>query len=110
MRGISLTADCAAVILLSLVPLLIPVVSLIIPMVFHMLINRRIAHLKFTRPNDRVDDQSLGRSPVLFPGSCVVSRDTFEAWRSRDRSCDLVTCLFPGSCVLEIGLVFTTWL
>jgi hypothetical protein len=107
-HGISPTADCATVILPSLVTLLIPIVSLIIPTVFHVLINGCVACLKFTQPSDHIDDQSLSRSPVLFPGSHVVSHNAFEAWRSCDGSCDLVTCPFPGSHVLEIGLVFTT--
>jgi hypothetical protein len=64
-----------------LVTLLIPAVLLIVPTVFHVLINGHVVCLKFTRPSDCVDDQFLGRSPVLFPGSHVVSRDTFEAWR-----------------------------
>jgi hypothetical protein len=104
--GISLTADCAAVILLSLVTLLILAVPLIVPTVFHMLINGCIMRLKFTQSSDCVDDQSLGRSPVIFSGSCVVSHDVFEAGRSRDRSCDMVTCLFPGSRVVEVRPVF----
>jgi hypothetical protein len=66
--------------------------------------------IKIWMDHDSVDDQSLGRSPVIFPGSRVVSHDVFEAWRSHDGSCDLVTCLLPGSRVLEIGLVFMTWL
>jgi hypothetical protein len=87
-HGISLAADCTAVILLGLVTWLIPTVLLIIPMVLHMLINGCIVCLDFTRPRDHVDDQSLGRSSVLFLGSRVMSHDVLEAWKSRDGSCD----------------------
>jgi hypothetical protein len=61
----SITAvDCAEV---SLVTLLIMLSLLIIPMVFHMLINGCVALLKFTRPSDHIGDQSLDRSPNGFP-------------------------------------------
>jgi hypothetical protein len=58
-------ADCATV---SLVTLLIVLSLLIIPTVFHMLINGHITLLKFRQPSDRIDNQSLGRSPNGFPG------------------------------------------
>jgi hypothetical protein len=59
-------ADCAAV---SLVISLIALSLLILPMVFHMLINGHIAFPKFTRSHDHVGDQSLGRSPNSLPWS-----------------------------------------
>jgi len=77
---------------------------LIVPTVFHMLINRLGTCLKRVQSGDHgvtcdcVDDQPLGRSCDTFPGSCAhiscdpkvvkVSRD-----RTHDRSCDG----FPGS-------------
>jgi len=51
--------------------------SLIVPMVFHMPINRLGVCLKHVQSGDcgvtcdRVDDQSLGRSCDTFPGSCA---------------------------------------
>jgi hypothetical protein len=61
-------ANCAAA---SLVTLLIALPLLIIPMVFHVLINGHVTLLKFTRSGDHVGDQSLGRSPNGFPRSHV---------------------------------------
>jgi len=65
--------------------------SLIVPMVFHMLINRLGTHLKRVRSGDhvatcdRVDDQSLGRSCDTFPGSCAcISHDPKVVKMSRD--------------------------
>jgi hypothetical protein len=84
--GVLQTADCAAV---GLVTWLILVPSLIVPTTLHMVINGRVAYLWLTRSSDRVGDQSLGRSPDIFPGSCVdMSRDVFEAGWSRGGSCD----------------------
>ena len=53
-----------------------------------------------------LDDQFLGWSCVIFPGSrAIKSRDTLEMERSRDGSCDGSCDKFPRSRVLEI-----TWL
>jgi len=114
----------------SLVTLLILNQLLIVPMVFHMLINRRGARQKRVQSSDRVDNQSLGRSCVRFPRSravrscgmsCVKSCDRSRAKshdesraRSRDesraRSCDesharLRGGDFPGSCGQRFLLV-----
>jgi hypothetical protein len=87
-----LAAGCTAVDCLSLVTLLIALSLLTIPTVFHMLINGRIACLKFTQSSDCVGDQSLSRSPNSFPGSCATwSRDVRGTERSYDWSGDLVT-------------------
>ena len=83
----------------SLVTLLILNQPLIIPTVFHMLINRRDACIKRTQLGDCVDDQSLGRSCVRFPRSHAVrSRDCLRACMSCDESCAR-SCGgdFPGS-------------
>jgi hypothetical protein len=95
-REIPLTADCAAGILwtvdcaaVGLVTWLILVPLLIILTALHVLINRCIAYLWLTRSSDHVGDQSLGRSPDIFPGSRAdISRDVFEVGWSRDGSCD----------------------
>jgi len=77
--------------------------SLIIPMVFHMPINRLGMCLKHIQSGDcgvtcdRVDDQSLGRSCDTFPGShaCISHPKVVKMSRDQthDRSCDS----FPGS-------------
>jgi len=89
--------------------------SLIIPTVFHMLINGLGMHLKCMQSGDhgvtcdRVDDQSLGRSCDTFPGSrahipCDPKVVKVSHDQARDRSCDG----FPGSCGWRV--VFTMWL
>jgi hypothetical protein len=83
---------CAAVDCLSLVILLITLSLLTIPIVFHMLINGRIAYLKFIQSGDCIGDQSLSRSPNSFPGlHATWSRDVQGTERSHDWSGDLVT-------------------
>ena len=87
----------------------------ILPTVFQVLINGRVARPNRVWSCDVLDDQFLGWSCVLFPGSRVIkSRDMLRTGRSRDmlrtgRSCDESrdgSCdRFPRSCVLEI-----TWL
>ena len=48
---------------------------------------------------DVFDDQALGGSYAIFPGSHAVrSHDLLGTGRSRDRSCDR----FPQSCVLDV--------
>ena len=91
----------------SLVTLLILNQPLIVPTVFHMLINGQDAHRKHTQSGDRVDDQSLGRSCVRFPQShAVKSRACLRVCRSHDgsrirsRGGD-----FPGSCGQRFSLV-----
>ena len=55
---------------------------------------------------DILDDQSLGWSCVIFPGSrAIKSHDTLGTGRLCDESCDGSCDKFPWSCVLEI-----TWL
>ena len=50
-----------------------------------------------------LDDQSLGWSCAVFPGSrAVKSRGTLGTGRSRDRSCGGSGDRFPQSRVLEI--------
>ena len=64
-------------------------------MVFHVLINRHVAHLYHVWSCDVFDDQVLGRSHVIFPGSHAVrSHDMLGAEGSCDR--------FPQSRVLEV--------
>ena len=71
-----------------------------------MLINRRIACPNRVWSCDMLDDQFLGWSCAIFPGSCTIkSCDTLETGRSRDGSCDRSCDRFPRSRVLEI-----TWL
>ena len=75
-------------------------------MVFHVLINRHVMHLNCVWSCDMFDDQALGRSCVIFPGSCAIRSCDMSGTKgshdeSYDRSCDR----FPWSCVLEI-----TWL
>jgi hypothetical protein len=107
-RGSLTAAGCAAV---SLVTWLVIRSLLILPMVFHMLINGCIVFPKFTRSRDCVGDQSLGGSPDSFPWSRVDwSHDTREVVGSRDRSGDWITWSFPGSRAWGFGLVFITWL
>jgi hypothetical protein len=101
-------ADCAAT---NLVTLLIVLSPLIFPTVFHMLINGRIAFLKFTRSCDHVGDQSFGGSPNGFPWSRADwSRGTWEVGRSCDRSGDGITWCFLGSRARGFRFVFVTWL
>ena len=72
----------------SLVTLLILNQLLIVPMVFHVLVNGQDTHRKRTQSGDRVDDQSLGRSCVRFPWSCAVkSRACLRACMSHGESC-----------------------
>ena len=67
-----------------------------------MLINGRVACPNRVWSCDVLDNQFLGWSCAIVPGSrAVKSHDTLETGRSRDRSCDR----FPQSRVLEI-----TWL
>jgi hypothetical protein len=61
--------DCAAV---NLMTLLIALFLLIVPTVFHVLVNRHIMFPKLTQPSDHIGDQSLGRSSGGFPGLRVV--------------------------------------
>ena len=76
---------------------------LILPMVFHMLINRHVMCLNRVWSYDMFDDQTLGRSCVVFPGSCAIrSRDMLGTGRSCDKSHDRSCDRFPQSHVLEI--------
>jgi len=64
---------------------------LIVPMVFHVLINGQDTRRKCAQSGDCADDQSLGRSCVRFPQShagrsCVWSHACLRACRSRDES------------------------
>ena len=88
---------------------------LIVPMVFHVPINRLGVHLKRAWSDDCVatcdciDDQSLGRSCDTFPGSrACISNDLKVVEMSRDRTCDRSGDSFPGSCGQGVDL--TTWL
>ena len=79
---------------------------LIIPMVFHMLINGQGTHLKCIQSGDCVDDQSLGRSYDRFPQSCAVkSCGCLRAYWSHVRSCARSCVGFPGSCAQRFSLV-----
>ena len=79
---------------------------LILPTVFQVLINGRVACPNRVWSCDVLDDQSLGWSCVISPGSrAVKSCDMLGTGRSRDKSCDGSCDRFPRSCVLEI-----TWL
>jgi hypothetical protein len=101
-------ADCAAG---GQVTWLVTLSSLIFPMVFHVLINGRVALPKFTQSRDRVGDQSFDRSPDGFPRSHADwSHDTWEVVGSCDESGDWITWCFPGSHARGFGLVFITWL
>ena len=72
-------------------------------MVFQVLINGRVAYPNRVWSCDVLDDQSLGRSCVTFPGSCAVkSCDMLGIGRSRNGSCDGSGDEFPRSRVLEI--------
>jgi len=69
-----------------------------------MPINGLGAHLKRAQSGnrvvtcDRIDDQSLGRSCVTFPGShACISHDPKVVEMSRDRTCDGSGDSFPGS-------------
>ena len=71
-----------------------------------MLINGRVACPNRVWSCDIFDDQFLGWSCVIFPGSrAVKSRDMLGTERSHDESCDESCDRFPRSHVLEI-----TWL
>ena len=72
---------------------------LIVPMVFHVLINGQDAHRKCIQSGNHADDQSLGRSCVRFPQShAVKSRACLRAFRSCDELCArLHGGDFPGS-------------
>ena len=75
-------------------------------MVFHVLINGCVAHLNHVWSCNVFDDQALGRSCVIFPGSCAVrSHNMLVTEGSYDKSCDRSCDRFPWSHVLEI-----TWL
>jgi len=89
--------------------------SLIVPMVFHMLINRLGMHLKHIQSGDRgmtcdhIDDQSLGRSCDTFPGSCAcISCDLKGVEMSHNWTCDRSCDGFPGSCGQRVDS--TIWL
>ena len=83
---------------------------LILPMVFQVLINGRVTCPNHVWSCDVFDDQSLGRSCAIFPGSCVVrSNDMLVTEGSHDESCDRLCDRFPWSHVLgatwlELGL------
>jgi len=88
---------------------------LIVPMVFHVPINRLGVCLKRARSGDRVvtcdhiDDQSLGRSCDTFPGSRVcISHDPKVVEMSHDRTRDRSGDSFPGSRGRRVDS--TTWL
>ena len=71
-----------------------------------MLINRCVTCPNHIWSCDVFDDQALGRSCVIFPGSCAVElRNKLGIGRSHDLSCDRSGDRFPWSYVLEI-----TWL
>ena len=71
-----------------------------------MWINGRIACPNRVWSCDVLDDQFLGWSYVIFPGSrAIKSHDILGTGRSHDKSCDGSCDRFPQSCVLEI-----TWL
>ena len=79
---------------------------LILPTVFHVLINRHVACPNRIWSSDMFDDQALGGSCVIFPGSHAIrSHDMLGTERSRDKSCDGSGDRFPQSHVLGI-----TWL
>ena len=91
----------------SLVTSLILDQPLIIPTVFHVLINGRDAHRKRARSGDHIDDQSLGRLCVRFPWSCAVKS---HACLRACKSCDESRARshggdFPGSCGRRFSLV-----
>jgi len=76
---------------------------LIVPMIFHMLINGLDTHPKRVLSCDIVDDHFLDRSCVIFPGSWGRIFPGSCASKSRDvqvaeRSCDR----FPQSHDLEV--------
>ena len=75
-------------------------------MVFHVLINGCIAHPNCVWSCDVFDDQALGRSCVIFLGSCAIrSHNMLGTEGSCDESCDRSCDRFPWSCVLGV-----TWL
>ena len=79
---------------------------LILPTVFQVLINGRVTCPNRVWSCDMLDNQFLGWSCVIFPGSCAVkSCDMLGTGWSRDKSCDGSCDRFPQSRVLEI-----TWL
>ena len=78
----------------------------ILPTVFQVLINGRVACPNRMWSCDVLDDQYFGWSCAIFPGSpAIKSCDTLGTVRSRDGSCDGSCDRFPWSRVLEI-----TWL
>ena len=78
----------------------------ILPTVFQVLITGRVACPNRIWSCDVLDDQFLGWSCVIFPGShAVKSRDMLGTERSRDKTCDGPCDRFSQSHVLEI-----TWL
>ena len=78
----------------------------ILPTVFQVSVNGHVACPNRVWSCDVLDDQFLGWSWAIFPGShAVKSRDTSGTGRSCDKSCDGSCDRFPWSCVLEI-----TWL
>ena len=71
-----------------------------------MLINRHIACPNCVWSCDMFDNQALGRSYVILPGSYAVrSHDMLVIEGSHDLSCDRSYDRFPQSCVLRV-----TWL
>ena len=79
---------------------------LILPTVFHVLINRHVIYPNHIWSCNMFDNQALGRSYVMFPGSCAVRSCDMLGTEgscdlSHDRSCDRLS----WSCVLEV-----TWL
>ena len=78
----------------------------ILPTVFQVLINGRVTCPNHVWSCDMLDDQFLGWSRAIFPGSrAVKSCDPLGTRRSCDESHDGLCDRFPRSRVLEI-----TWL
>ena len=72
-------------------------------MVFHVLINGHVACPNCVWSCDVFDDQALGRSCAIFPGSRAVrSHDMLGTGRSCDQSHDGSGDRFPWSHVLRI--------
>ena len=75
----------------------------ILPTVFQVLINGRVACPNRVWSCDVLDDQFLGWSCVIFPGPrALESRDSLEMERSRDEPRDGSGDRFPRSRALEI--------
>ena len=76
---------------------------LILPIVFHVLINRHVTCPNHIWSCDVFDNQALARSCAIFPGSHAVrSRDMLGTGRSCDKSHDRSGDRFPWSHVLRI--------